>query len=418
MHDLANLVIGGLSIPKKSLAVPYSASKSAHWQLEQTRLDIMQATKVSVSNNLLEHAVTASFMSPNKLFDILHHAIPPFESLWIEWDSAASIKYFGEFYEAKKMPYVADLGEQRCGYLVQKTVNGNYNYSQFVMSKHQLDPHTGEKLPNAKDSIYYGPCSIYVSHDPTIPKRQQLATNRRHNIEEWGRVDELWELGNNITFSQEKCDEFYSALLGTGYLKIHGSSANQSVIQMINQRIGISRHPLAYVSYQPMFNIPDRQQRVKTYYGGQVGVHEPEMMPIEQGKFHPVFWEMSSKVTLEMMAGDIRFLMCLIALWNYPNHVFERKTPKTENTGIKWGKTMPRNEVRTLDIALPKPEGVKIYEKMFKGFGTPKRQHLRRGHWRHLHKQDGTVQRTWIGEQVVGDPSLGIIDHNYNLKRN
>ena len=138
----------------------------------------------------------------------------------------------------------------------------------------------------------------------------------------------------------------------------------------------------------------------------------------DEHTFAEFFWEEAPQMLFEQTAGDLRLLMTIIGLWNYPNHVFEKGYPKTENTGIKWGRRIPKNEVRTLDIELPKPDGVKMYEKMFRGFGAPKRQHLRRGHWRHLHKQDGSIQRVWINEQLVGDPSLGVIDHNYNLKRN
>ena len=118
MHDLANEIIAGLHAPKRSFGVPPSSGRFATWQLQQTRADIIGATKVSISNNLLEHAVNASFMRPAKMFDILHHAIPPFESLWIEWDASVSIRLLCEFYDSKGFKHKSDEENQKCGYLI------------------------------------------------------------------------------------------------------------------------------------------------------------------------------------------------------------------------------------------------------------------------------------------------------------
>ena len=386
MHDLANEIIAGLGAPKRSFGVPVYQGRFATWQLQQTRADIIGATKVSISNNLLEHAVNASFMRPAKMFDILHHAIPPFESLWIEWDASVSIRLLGEFYNSKGFKYKSDEENQKCGYLIQRTVNGNFSYSQFVLGG------------TDKPEIFFPPCSAYISHDPLIIHRQNLAINKRHNIEEWGRTDELFDVigrkvAKKIRFNKQLNDNFNQFVMGTGYHRIYSKPNDQKIIQQIIDRVGVGRHPLSHAGFGPMFNG-------------------------DEHTFAEFFWEEAPQMLFEQTAGDLRLLMTIIGLWNYPNHVFEKGYPKTENTGIKWGRRIPKNEVRTLDIELPKPDGVKMYEKMFRGFGAPKRQHLRRGHWRHLHKQDGSIQRVWINEQLVGDPSLGVIDHNYNLKRN
>ena len=118
MHDLANEIIAGLHAPKRSFGVPPSSGRFATWQLQQTRADIIGATKVSISNNLLEHAVNASFMRPAKMFDILHHAIPPFESLWIEWDASVSIRLIGEFYNSKGIKYKPDSADSQWKFFV------------------------------------------------------------------------------------------------------------------------------------------------------------------------------------------------------------------------------------------------------------------------------------------------------------
>ena len=91
MHDLANEVILGLSIPKRSLAV-YESSKDGDWQIRKTKQDIVNATKMAISDNLLSHAVTASFSKPKHLLDALFVGRPPVSNLWIEWDGYKAMK--------------------------------------------------------------------------------------------------------------------------------------------------------------------------------------------------------------------------------------------------------------------------------------------------------------------------------------
>jgi len=68
-------------------------------------------------------------------------------------------------------------------------------------------------------------------------------------------------------------------------------------------------------------------------------------------------------------------------------------------------------------IQLPKPRGKRIYEQMFTGHGSPKREHWRRGHWRTVRDKSGNFKRrVWIGEMKCGNPALGTIVHDYNLE--
>jgi len=80
-----------------------------------------------------------------------------------------------------------------------------------------------------------------------------------------------------------------------------------------------------------------------------------------------------------------------------------------------WGSRLPTNEVKTIEIDLPKPRGVSVYSKMYKGIGSPKRYHLRRGHFNHYRLKDGSIIRKWIGPKYVGNESLGTIEHEYKL---
>ena len=155
MHDLANEVILGLSIPKRSLAV-YESSKDGDWQIRKTKQDIVNATKMAISDNLLSHAVTASFSKPKHLLDALFVGRPPVSNLWIEWDGYKAMKLLEQEYLSRGMDYVIkdeDKLQEKIGYLIQRSANGLYSYSQFL---------------SAENKIATPPMSVFVSHDPEM----------------------------------------------------------------------------------------------------------------------------------------------------------------------------------------------------------------------------------------------------------
>ena len=112
-----------------------------------------------------------------------------------------------------------------------------------------------------------------------------------------------------------------------------------------------------------------------------------------------------------------RFLLCLNAMINYPHFVIQKESPKVYQQRMIHGRRMPRNELNVLTLELPKPRGVTYYTKKFANVGSPKRRHKRRGHDRYIKLKDGTVVRKWIEEQWVGNEELGVITHEYDLKR-
>ena len=118
--------------------------------------------------------------------------------------------------------------------------------------------------------------------------------------------------------------------------------------------------------------------------------------------------------------GEIRWIVSVLSLLNYSHTVIERTQEPSEAKRRVFGVPVPRNELRVVEIDLPKPRGTVQYEKLFSGSGSKKRRHVRRGHWRRYVHKDGTVSRKWIPEQWVGDASLGTIIHEYELvnKRN
>ena len=101
---------------------------------------------------------------------------------------------------------------------------------------------------------------------------------------------------------------------------------------------------------------------------------------------------------------------------NYDLVSTETVVPPKKITHIYLNRSVPKNEYKVVQINLPKPRGKRVYNRMFTGQGSPKREHWRRGHWRRVHDKKGKlIKRIWIGEQRVGDKKLGKIIHDYEL---
>ena len=424
MHDLANEVILGLSIPKRSLAV-YESSKDGDWQIRKTKQDIVNATKMAISDNLLSHAVTASFSKPKHLLDALFVGRPPVSNLWIEWDGYKAMKLLEQEYLSRGMDYVIkdeDKLQERIGYLIQRSANGLYSYSQFL---------------SAENKIATPPMSVFVSHDPEMVMGNPDIVDRTMPSVQFG--PNYFQPVSNITPTN----------LPHPYLKMKGRLPEGMVISPSEILMKGRYHLLSDSWIKLMTNdqfLVDEAYDKSIDRRGQVrmihikdryikwimermnfGVHAigkaayPEGY-LDTGKYAHIiaknpgpvkFGLMNSSTT--MMSGDMRLLFTMLGLLNYPQHIYEVEQKGPEMVSRKWSRPVPKNEIKVIEIDLPKPEGTKQYEKFFKGHGSPKRQHLRRGHWRVIHKKNGSTIRRWIEEQVVGNPELGVIDHDYSL---
>ena len=85
---------------------------------------------------------------------------------------------------------------------------------------------------------------------------------------------------------------------------------------------------------------------------------------------------------------------------------------------ISRGQAIPFNEYSLMTIELPKPRGVKKYEREFSGHGSPKCEHWRCGHWRRFRDRLGNVtRRIWIKAQKLGNKELGTKITDYKLDK-
>ena len=130
---------------------------------------------------------------------------------------------------------------------------------------------------------------------------------------------------------------------------------------------------------------------------------------IEEMKQH----ETNAMLVLE---GDARFLVSLLSLINQSQHTQELVVPDKKIIHTKFGRRVPRNEYYTLNLKVSDTKIKRIYKDTFTGKGNPKREHDRRGHFRHLRDKDGNLKKKiWIKDQTVGNAELGRIDKDYKI---
>ena len=374
-NDLFNEVMLALAIPnrmlKKSDVQWPQTGKEADWSIRNTRQLLAGSTKFIVSDSLLKHAVMASLVPPKFLLEACKWGIPPIENMWIEWNEERRVELMEEQLTSMGVKVSNDetdkFASERVGYHISP-VKGLNMYSLFFRDQ-------------SDGSIAVPRHAFYIKNEEELTfddfiNQRKVEMYDMHEETAKGQFSNWQEL-----FGRE--------LIGPSYLEaLYPEEKHKRYTSQIMRRMAYGTHPLSDAAYKEGF----KRHRLKGRALAQ--------------------WFMQ---TIQMNMGDARFLITLMALINYPNILIERDQPETQQRMIA-GRRVPRNELRVIELDLPKPRGVTRYQRMFKGMGTPKRQHVRRGHIRTIKHKDGTETTRWIPEMVVGDPSLGRIDHQYDLK--
>ena len=380
MDDLFNEILAGVANPNRAF-VQYDNNKFNKLVRRNFQRDMIGAQRFYVSDSLLQSAIVASYSHPKSILGMLRQAKPPFQNMWIEWDERKRMQLTREYLlgqgmqmegidrseQAHKVGYRIHIAEEKDKMFHQKEKSSDVIYPEdsfcyqgfFKMGKNSHDT-LGNK-------ILFSPLSITMSNEQPIEFMKFAKKKIRDAF-----IDSIYPL------------------MGYTYTQMHPKNnyLNNCVTQMTT---GI--HELHTFNYG--------MERVAKWN------QEGDTSPIDK-------WMDTTVSTCE---GDIRFIISVLALLNYQHHVYERAEIASVPRRIRYGGIVPRNELRVLEIDLPKPFGVKKYEKIFKGFGSPKRQHTRRGHWHTYHYKNGDKIQKWVEEQTVGNPELGKIEHDYILRR-
>ena len=364
--DLYNEVLSGLAVPKRSMH-SYRQSKRGDFAIRSFRNDMAKAERMKLSDNFVAHAVALSFSYPKYFSKLIERAIPAFDTLWIEWDELKRFDCIQENFEKTGIPVDdnRDSVANRLGYLIRNNGNGCFEYS-LVM----CDPLDG----TSNVTKITGPmCSFLFSNDPDEPV---LLKSSKFQV---GEDSFMSDRENEDTRAN-----FMGALMGRAYINNNDAAPDE------------------FLKWTPNLQVNPHD-----FFACQ------DMRPVMQ---NPEIIRKMLSLSCHAMEGDLRFLIAVFSLLNYPRFVREVSSSPKKVSSVRWGRVVPKSEVKVIEIELPK-RGVNVYEQLFTGSGSPKRQHVRRGHWRVYKDTFGRVkERKWINPMVCGDPELGVIDHEYILK--
>ena len=395
-------------------------------------MNLLGSQKFYVCDSLMHHACEATIQNPKTMLNMMNAAIPPFDNMWIEWDederadnmlSGATSGHASNadtgLWESVEHPmqlsnnahsggddlrsrHTEPRRPKRVGfhiYACKHTVGAYYADIYFLYPTFDRVGHRGKEPDLVSERIGCSPYSLRFTvgdnfgwselygdfSNAEVFKQVDLAAQKMGVAES---VDECVQIqleegpslfGLEIDHNSRELDSLY---LKAGLIS---TSAIGRICLLHEMQTFSAENPYA-----------DREQAVNAVYG----------KARENG--------------LTGWRGEIRWIAAVLSLLNYSHTVIERDQEPSEAKRRVFGVPVPRNEVRVVQIDLPKPRGTVQYEKLFTGSGAKKRRHVRRGHYRRYIHKDGTVTERWIAEQWVGDASLGTIIHDYELinKRN
>ena len=394
MDDLFNTVIAACGNPMRGFAL--KGDKDATQKKEflaatrGIRQQLLGTQRFQICDSLLNHAVHASMVRPQILLDMFEIAVPPFQNMWIEWNEEKRIDLIRAAYDQAGWDYdnnpkIYSRGVSRLGLHIhaQGDNSNEWHVDQYaIVNSSELKP--DDKKYHGK--IAYPPFSIQFRPDGPL----QIDNSRL--MAEGGMVpkkDQQKELRSKQHFDGPE-------LFGQVYVDNHQGTKRQKHFTDLFERVILSMNSM---SKSIMLNVWRMQK-----YGNAA----------ERAEGNNTARELQNE-SIKCWEGDIRFLVATLSLLNYPHNIIQRKL----EMGVKriaYGRSVPRNEIRTLEIDLPKPRGTTRYERMFKGGGGKKRRHVRRGHWHTFIYKGGERKVKWVEEKWVGDASLGTITHDYELK--
>ena len=396
VDDFYNELLLAFAMPDRMFWRKLAKSKHTARNVAVVRNGLMKADRFFVSDELVEEAVKMSFMPPHKILELVGFARPCMHNMWIEWNERVRIRAVHKHLSSLNLdkpiePLDEENEADKVGYHIWRLeefygLMGAHEAS--TKRKLEYTPHAENsyvyfnytKQPNGKvimpvhawylsideiDTDELLASNTYVGADGKFIRSPDKATNELHEK------------------TRELC-AYYG--FGQTYWGINDSRRTEKVRDSLKKQMSMSYHELTYSFYTP-----------------------DEVSGTNQNKYFN-----ASSLSMD---GDLRFMVCLNAMINYPHFVIQKESPKVYQQRMIHGRRMPRNELNVLELELPKPRGVTWYTKKFSNVGSPKRRHKRRGHDRYIKLKDGTIVRKWIEEQWVGNEELGTIFHEYDLKR-
>ena len=435
MTDLFNLVVAATQNPRRGFGEPSFRLKQQKKLIEKearkTRMNLLGSQKFYVCDSLMHHACEATAQNPRTMLNMMNAAIPPFDNMWIEWDEdeRADNMLSGAF--SNVSGEVSGLWES-IEHPMQLSSDA-YRGGGDLKSRH-TEPRRPKKVGFHIYACKYTVGAYYADIYFLFPTFDRVGIRNKE-------PDLISEKIGCSPYSLR-----FTVGDNFGWSELYGDFSNAEVFKPVNlaaQKMGVAESVDECVQIQleegpTLFGLEiDHNSReldslylkaglISTSAIGRICLlHEMQTFSAEnpyldREQVTNAVYGKARENGLTGWRGEIRWIAAVLSLLNYSHTVIERDQEPSEAKRMVFGVPVPRNELRVVQIDLPKPRGTVQYEKLFTGSGAKKRRHVRRGHYRRYIHKDGTVTERWIAEQWVGDASLGTIIHDYELinKRN
>tara|TARA_R110002020_G_C16220053_1_gene767586 strand:- start:121 stop:1398 length:1278 start_codon:yes stop_codon:yes gene_type:complete len=409
--SFADDVIAALGTPKRGVYLykDLRAQGIPNYAYGVDRDHIRQARRFEVEDEIVELAYRRSILGWETIVADLQRAMAPFDLMWIEWDETARQNFVFEY-----CPGLVKQREQndvaKIGYLIQ----------QLKTETPQLDFHL--YWQQADDQrIVVNPTGFTVSPRSKLPLIKHKDKDFHHAYKIVSRNFHIFRYPHEG--SLEQFSDQHNLSIDTISKVINAINAKMLLMGGIEWGMSVEEHPWSDARLLSAMTEDDNPVNL-IYPSVQFRRDAPHLYKSDFD-WQSALWafdriDIIRKTTLDntmpeghesslTMAGDVRFLVSLLAMINY-DWVAPLPTPmRSSQKSIAYGKRKPHSIYYRLGLTLPK-EQIQLRCKEPR-HSSPKREHEVRGHWRRY--QNGKI--TWIRSHRRGDASLGIITKDYVL---
>tara|TARA_R100000808_G_scaffold4391_3_gene14545 strand:- start:38 stop:1336 length:1299 start_codon:yes stop_codon:yes gene_type:complete len=414
--SFADDVIAALGNPKRGVYAyeDFRAQGVPNHAYGSDRDGIRQARRFEVEDEIVELAYQRSIAGWETTVADLQRAMAPFNLMWVEWDEAARQKFIAKHCPGVRIYEDADETE-KIGYLIQ----------QLNTETPQLDFHLFWKEVDSP-KIVVNTAGFTVSPLTPLPliKHKDKEFHRAYKIVSRNfHIFRYPEKGSLEQFSYE-----HNLSIDTISKVINAINAKMLLMGGIEWGMSIPEHPWSEARLISAMRKGDNPEDL-IHPSLQFKRDAPHLYGSD-ADWQSAFWVFDRVDVVEKikstrllpkkpngeeyedsitMAGDVRFLISLLAMINY-DWVAPLPTPlRSSQKSIAYGKRKPHSVYYRLGLTLPK-EQIQLRCKEPRQ-SSPKREHEVRGHWRRY--QNGKV--VWIKSHRRGNASLGIITKDYVL---
>jgi len=416
---LANEFISALSVPNKGV-FGYKGSDIAKETARLQLHTITDSQKFILNDDLVKQATEFSMtINLKNFYEMYEKAIPPFNNMWIEWDDYERAKFIREFKTSEedrsKIEAIDDKPVGfRMGYHIEKLFEGTEKegYLCTPTMKYEIDYEKElAKLSTKTNAKFYQPyCGFMLYRDQWTLKKQLVANKDIPADDRIYKAKDLKDgfLRNSMVllgteWSLDSLFDDYTGQKRMSFLSSYDKQNDDLWMPMMKKLVTDTKNR----KWKKYFinKLSNRFQIAQSALFNCTLSDEEFKRGYEQSNE-----EMINR-SLISMSGDARFLVTIISMLNYDFIVKTPTKPTQKISHLRYGRNTPKNEYKIVTIELPKPKGHKITKNDFTGHGTPKKEHMRRGHWRWQNNK-----RTWVNPCKVGNKKHGTIIHDYKLK--